>query len=108
VIFLPISFTLALLSLIIYPFEPHRELLWSLTALFIVIGFIMITVMVQMDRDPILSRITGTLPNHLEFTFYVKIITLGIGPLIALLATHYPSISRYIVSFLQPGLEALK
>lgn len=108
VIFLPLSFTLAMISLIIYPFEPHRELLWSLTALFMGIGFIMITVLIQMDCDPILSRITGTQANHLEFTFYVKIVTLGIGPLITLLATHYPSISRYIVSFLQPGLEALK
>ena len=108
VIFLPLSFTLALTSLIIYPFEPHRELIWSLTALFVGIGFIMVTVLMQMHRDSIMSRITGTKPNELGFTFFVRVATLGIGPLVTLLATHYPSISRYVLSFLQPGLEALK
>ncbi len=108
VIFLPVSFSLALISLSIYSFEPHRELIWSVTALFVGIGCIMLTVLMQMHRDPILSRITGTKPNELGLTFYVRIAALGIGPLLTLLATHYPSISRYVVSFLQPGLEALK
>jgi hypothetical protein len=108
VIFLPVSFSLALISLAIYSFEPHRGLIWSVTALFVGIGFIMLTVLMQMHRDPILSRITGTKPNELGLTFYVRIAALGIGPLLTLLATHYPSISRYVVSFLQPGLEALK
>jgi len=55
-----------------------------------------------------LSRITGTKANELGLTFYVRIAALGAAPLLTLLATHFPSIGRYVVSFLQPGLEALK
>jgi hypothetical protein len=108
VIFLAISFSLALISLEIYSFEPHRELIWSVTALFIGIGFVIVTVLMQIHRDPILSLITGTKPNELGGAFYIRIAALGVAPLLSLLATHFPSIGRYLVSFLQPGLEALK
>ncbi|HZI55305.1 MAG TPA: hypothetical protein VFF39_00950, partial [Verrucomicrobiae bacterium] len=108
IIFLAISFSLAMISLVIYSFEPHRELLWSVTALFIGIGLLTITVLIQMHRDPILSRITNTKPGKLDITFYIRLVALGAGPLVTLLATHFPSIGRSVVSFLQPGLEALK
>jgi hypothetical protein len=67
-----------------------------------------VTVLMQVHRNPILSRITGTKPNELGFMFYARIVALGIGPLLTLLATYFPSISRSLLSFLQPGLEALK
>jgi hypothetical protein len=108
IIFLAISFSLAMISLVVYSFEPHRELLWSVTALFIVIGFIIIKVLIQMHSDPILSYITITKPGRLDFAFYIHLITLGVGPLVTLLATLFPSIGRYALSFFQPGLEALK
>jgi hypothetical protein len=107
-IFLAVSFSLVLISLVIYTFEPHRALIWWVTAIFIVIGFIVVSVLMQMHRDPILSRITGTKANELGLTFYIRIAALGAAPLLTLLATHFPSIGRYFVSFLQPGLEALK
>jgi hypothetical protein len=107
-IFLTVSFTLVLLSLVIYSFEPHRALIWSVTGIFALIGFIIVKVLMQVHRDPILSRITGTKANELGLTFYIRIAALGAAPLLTLLATHFPSIGRYIVSFLQPGLEALK
>jgi hypothetical protein len=108
IIFLAISFSLAMISLVIYSFEPHRELLWSVTALFIAIGLITIKVLIQMHRDPVMSRITNTKPGQLGTTFYIRLVALGAGPLVTLLATHFPSIGRYVLSFLQPGLEALK
>jgi hypothetical protein len=108
IIFLAVAFSLAMISLVIYSFEPHRELLWSVTALFLVIGLVIIKVLIQMHRDPILSYITGTKPGQLDFAFYLHVVTLGVGPLVTLLATHFPGIGRYVISFLQPGLEALK
>lgn len=108
IIFLAISFSLAMISLVIYSFEPHRELLWSVTALFIAIGLLIIKVLIQMHRDSTLSGITVTKPGRLDPSFYVQIVTLGVGPLVTLLATYLPSIGRYVLSFLQPGLEALK
>jgi hypothetical protein len=96
-----------MISLVIYSFEPHRELLWSVTALFITIGGIMLKVLIEMHRDPVLSYMTNTKPGKLDFAFLLHL-TLGVAPLLTLLATYFPGIGRYVISFLQPGLEALK
>src|SRR5262249_24891252 len=107
-IFLALSFSLALISLNIYSFEPHQSLIWSFTLIFIVAGAMVVGVLVQLHRDPVLSRVTGTTGNALDLHFYLRIVAFAAVPLLTLLATHYPSIGRYLVSFLQPSLEALK
>jgi hypothetical protein len=107
-IFLAISFSLVLISLNVYSFEPHQSLIWSFTAIFGVIGITVVGVLMEAYRDTILSRISGTTPNELGAHFYVRLIAYGAGPLLTLLATHFPSIGRYLLSFFQPGLEALK
>jgi hypothetical protein len=106
--FLAVAFSLVLISLNLYAFEPHDSLLWSLTVIFIVLGALTVISLMQIHRDPILSRMSGTTPNDLGLEFYVRIVSFGAAPLITLLATHFPSIGRYVASFLQPGLEALK
>jgi hypothetical protein len=107
-IFLAISFSLMLISLNVYSFEPHQSLIWSFTAIFAVIGVTALAVLAEAHRNEILSRISGTKPNELGLSFYVRIASLGAAPLFTLLATHFPSIGRFLVSFFQPGLEALK
>jgi len=107
-IFLGVSFSLVLISLNIYSFEPHQSLIWSFTAIFTAIGFTVVMVLMQTHKDHILSRITDTTPNELGTAFYIRIVTFGAAPLLALIATNFPSIGRYLLSFLQPGLEALK
>ena len=107
-IFLAISFSLMLISLNVYSFEPHQSLIWSFTAIFGVIGVTAIGVLMEAHRNEILSIITGTTPNELGIGFYVRIASLGAAPLITLMATHFPSIGRFLLSFFQPGLDALK
>ncbi|HEY4676655.1 MAG TPA: hypothetical protein VIJ01_05820 [Candidatus Angelobacter sp.] len=101
-------FSLVLLSLNVYSFEPHRSLIWSFTAIFAVIGVVAIQVLMQAHKDDVISRITGTTANKLDLQFYVRIATLGAVPLLTLLATHFPSLGHYLSSFFQPGLDALK
>lgn len=107
-VFQAISFTLVLISLNLYAFEPHRSVIWSLTVIFFVLGLLTVMSLMQIHRDPILSRMSGTQPNDLGVDFYIRIVSFGAAPLITLLATHFPSIGRYVTSFLQPGLDALK
>jgi len=107
-ILLAILFSLALISLNVYAFEPHQSLVWSFTAIFAVIGVTILIVLMQLHKDPILSRITGTKPNELGLDFYYRVISFGAVPLLTLLATQFPAIGHYLSSFFQPGLEALK
>jgi hypothetical protein len=107
-IFLALSFSLVLASLNIYSFEPHQSLIWSFTLIFVVAGVMVVGVLMQLHRDPILSRVTGTTGNTLDIHFYLRIVAFGALPLLTLLATHFPSIGHYLLSFLRPSLEALK
>jgi hypothetical protein len=107
-LFLAISFSLALTSLNIYSFEPHQSLIWSFTGIFIMIAFSAVIMLMQIHRDHILSRITGTKPNELGIAFYVRTAAFGAVPALTLLATYFPSIGNYLLNFLQPGLQALK
>lgn len=108
IIFLAVSFSLILIALNVYSFEPHQTLIWSFTAIFCVVGFMIVLVLAQVHRDHILSRVTGTKANELGLQFYVRIASFGAVPVLTLLATHFPAIGHYLLSFLQPGLESLK
>jgi hypothetical protein len=103
-----VVFSLVLISLNVYSFEPHQSLVWSFTAIFAVIGIIAIRVLIQAHRNQIISRVSGTKPNELGLGFYVRVISLGAAPLVTLLATHFPAIGKLFWSIFQPGLEALK
>ena len=74
------------------------------------IGFGGVTVLVysQMSRDATLSHITNTKPGELGFDFWVKLLGFGLGPLIGLLTTLFPSITDFAFSWLQPSVAALK
>jgi hypothetical protein len=106
--FVAISFSLVLISLNIYSFEPHRSLIWSFIAIFFVTGFMIVGALMQLHRDPIMSRISGTTAHSLDLHFYLRIAAFGAVPLLTLIATTFPSLGRYLASFIGPSLEALK
>ena len=68
----------------------------------------MILVYSQMSRDATLSHITNTKPGELGSEFWVRLFGFGLGPLIGLLTTLFPSITDFAFSWLQPGLAAIK
>jgi hypothetical protein len=61
-----------------------------------------------MERDPILSRISGTVPGELNKDFYLKFVAYGALPALGMLASQFPAISNFLSSWAQPALEALK
>jgi hypothetical protein len=60
------------------------------------------------DRDSTLSYITGSEPGELGGEFWRQLFTFGIGPLLGLLSTLFPSITDFVVSWLQPSSQAIK
>jgi len=91
-----------------YPFDPLPVLGGIFLAVFVIAGCTLTIVFVQMHRDPTLSHITNTSPGELGSQFWMHIITFGIGPLLGLLTTLFPSITDFITSWLQPGTQALQ
>jgi hypothetical protein len=91
-----------------YPFDPLPVIGAVFLVLFVVVGVVMVITYAEMMKDATLSRIASTNPGELGLSFWVKMIGLGAGPLLALLTTLFPSMTDFIVSFLQPGAQAIK
>jgi hypothetical protein len=104
---LALGFILALLAVGAYPFLGGRECVWSLAGIFVLFGAAVIASFAQMDRDAILSRLSGTDPGKLDWSFVLRVGSYGGLPLLALLASQFPSLGRSLFSWLEPALNAL-
>ncbi len=91
-----------------YPFDPLPVIGAVFLILFALVGVAVVFAYAEMSRNATLSRIANTTPGELGWDFWVKMIALGAGPLLGLLSTLFPSMTDFIVSFLQPGAQAIK
>jgi hypothetical protein len=105
VLFLFIATTLAVSS---YTFDPLPVLGGIFLTVFIIIGTTLVVIYAGMHRDATLSYITDTSPGELGGEFWRQVLTFGVGPLLGLLTTLFPSITDFVVSWLQPGTQAIK
>ena len=101
-------FVAATLAVSSYPFDPLPVIGAIFLITFALVGTTTVFVYAEMHRDATLSRITNKRPGELGFDFWAKLVTFGLGPLIGLLTTLFPSMTDFIVSFLQPGIQAIK
>jgi hypothetical protein len=107
VVFLGIGFVLAVLAVGSYPFLAARQCVWSLAAVFVVFGAAIIVSFAQMDRDAVLSRLSGTVAGQLDWSFYLRALSYGGLPLLTLLASQFPSLGHSLLAWLEPALNAL-
>ena len=104
-LFLFVATTLAVSS---YPFDPLPVLGGMFLVVFVIVGVTVTIVYGGMHRDATLSRITKTEPGELGGEFWLHVITFGVGPLLGLLTTLFPSITEFVFTWLEPGTQALK
>jgi hypothetical protein len=107
-VFVSFGFVFALLALKVYPFQQQQTISWLIIAVFAVLSAGVVMVFADMDRDDILSRISGTSAGKLDSQFWIRISAFGIVPLMTVLASQFPAISSLLFSWIRPGLEMLK
>ncbi len=107
-IFVSMAFVVSLLAWNAYPFRPRVWVDWMFTAVLLVLGAGVVTVLAQMYRNPILSRITDTAANELGVEFYIRLATLGGVPVLTWLASQFPVLGNSLFHFLKPGLDFAK
>jgi hypothetical protein len=107
-VFVSISFVLAIWAWNSYPFQPSQlgDLLF--TGLLLILGSGVVWVFAQMHRNAILSRITETRPNELGWDFYFRVLAFGALPVLTWLAYQFPDIGNLVSKFLQPGVPVMK
>jgi hypothetical protein len=107
VVLLSLGFVLSLAALAAYPFLAGRAGVWALAGVFVVFGAAIVASFAQMDRDAILSKLANGSPGKLDWSFYIRVASYGALPLLALLASQFPSVGRLLFSWLEPALSAL-
>ena len=92
-----------------YPFQPQS----ALKAVFLGVTVItvggLVFVLVQMNRNDVLSLITKTDPGRVTWSgpFALKLAVFILVPLGALLSTEFPSVREFLFSWVDPILRAL-
>jgi hypothetical protein len=83
-----------------YPFVESDLLDNILLAGFVVAGVFIVRVLVQADKDPILSAMNGTEAGKLGGEFFRNIFVFGVAPLATIVAAYFPQVGRFLTSFL--------
>jgi hypothetical protein len=92
-----------------YAFEPNELVTNGIWAALLVAVLLTLYVFLQMDRDVVLSLISGTTPKKVELNrqLVTNFLTYGAVPLLGLIASQFPQIGRYTVSLVNPLLRAV-
>lgn len=101
-----ISASLLFLAFSSYPFQPHGALMNSITFLFVFLAIVFVVVFQQMDRDPILSRLSDTSAGKLDAGFATRLLQFGLLPSLTFLAGQVPGMSDLLLRIVEviPGL----
>ncbi|QNI31120.1 hypothetical protein H7849_18730 [Alloacidobacterium dinghuense] len=106
--FMSLGFLLTLLAAISYPFDRPQIIAWAATLTLAALLFTVGTVLAQMDRDAILSRMSNSTPGQVRYMAFVKhMLAVGGLPIVTVLATLFPAIGSYLFSWAAPILESL-
>ena len=61
-----------------------------------------------MDRDAVLSRLSGTEPGKLSRHFFFSALARGAVPVLTLLVSQFPELGRFLLTVLDPILRAVQ
>ena len=92
----------------VYPLGSRPTIVLAYFVLLVGVFTAVAVVYAGMERDEILSYITGGAPGELSSEFWLKIFGFGVGPLVGLLAAQFPSLAQGVFSWLQPGIAGMK
>jgi hypothetical protein len=101
-------YVLIVLAFTVYPFEPSLVLRTIMAILLLFIVGIAAMVYGGMHRDVTLSHIADTVPGELGGDFWLRMTSFVVLPLFSLAAAAFPEFNRFLFSWLEPALQALK
>jgi hypothetical protein len=107
--FVTAGLLLLFLAVSTYPFEPRRVLAFYTGSLLLLGVAQAAVILVQMERDDMVSRVTGGDPNRFQWhRSLLGRLGLFVGlPLVSVLASQVPELRRLVLQGLEPLLKAL-
>ncbi len=108
-LFMLLSLLLTTLLVSSYPYQPQSLL--RLILLLVLVGSVgaFVAVLVQMNRNEVLSRIARTEPGQITWnaTFILNLLTFGVVPLLTLLSSEFPGLRNALFAWVQPLVNAV-
>ena len=105
-----LSVTLLVVLVAFNTYSPHAPQTVGrlLAAAFLVLGFFVVRAFASLERNRILSRISGTRPGKLNWEFYLHVTALGVLPLLGVLYHLFPSLGDTLMSWVAPTIANLR
>jgi hypothetical protein len=106
--FIVYGYMLAAVSVMFYPFQGGKSLGELLSLVFVVLLFGVGAIMFGIQRNRVLGRIeNGSSEGAGYLQIAVHLLTVGGLPALALLASQFPAVAQFALSFLRPVLGVL-
>jgi hypothetical protein len=105
---LSVSFLFIALSLTSYSFQSPQLISRFIIGLFVAVGTAVTIVFAQMERDAILSRLSGSPAGELSKDFVLHVVRYGALPVLGLLASLFPAVATFLFSWVGPSIERLQ
>jgi hypothetical protein len=106
--FVMTAFVLLVVALNSYPFSQPRSIsMWVLSSFLAVTAFTVI-IFWQMDRDPVLSRMSNTQGGKLDRHFWTLLVQYGGLPFIAVVSSQFPELGPTLSRWLGATGDLLK
>jgi hypothetical protein len=92
-----------------YPFQPQSTVNTIFLALVVAAVVTLLSTMVGLNRDELLSRITKTTPGQITWDahFVLNLALFGVVPLLALASSEFPQVRGILFGWIEPLLRAL-
>jgi hypothetical protein len=109
VLFIMGAVLLLLCSHVLYPFQSKQRVMAFIWTDILVGMAVVLTVLVQFERDAVVSRISSTTPGKISWDrdFVSKLVVYGLVPLLGLFATQFPEVGGTLLRWLEPVQKAI-
>jgi hypothetical protein len=106
--FLFVSVVLLTMHVNTYPFVPESLVKLLLFAILVITIVVVMNVMVEMNRDEVLSRIARSEPGRVswDWQFVLNLLVFGLVPLLTLISSEFPGIRDFLFSWV-PAITRL-
>jgi hypothetical protein len=105
--FLTFGYVLLALSLGSYPFLAPRGIAWFLSIMLIGLSVPVVSVFHEMSVDPILTRMTQAAEGKTDWGFITRTASFTALPILSMMASHFPVVGKYVLSWVQPALKSI-
>ena len=108
VLFTTTGFFLCLVSTLVYPFRSQDQFVWVGTLNFILLGAPVVLAVIRVASHPLLHTLTGGQSRRPIPSSLARLSVFGALPIVGLVCAHFPEVGRYLVSLLQPAMQAVR